>query len=337
MDDPTLPGFLWGLFVCDLFETSATIFFYGLYVNLFILAIYTLQRRRTYGRIWLLAASWMLFVVGTLQTILRVMISTVLGRAVALLVAHGQGELPTAEIIGLVRDRLGLELADNAVFAVNVFITDSVFLYRCYLVWGYRVKPVLLPGILILATIAMAIVSLVEGSSSSDFVLLGGRLQIMATTTAYGLGLAANVLLMALTAGRIWWMRRTIANIPGLHSSIDTRFSAVISIILESGSIYCFSAFLLAITLTTVGSSNNFYSVLVGIAYQAVNIAPTLTVVRVGLGHNIEDAVKRGFTQPPEPIVSTKLDGCSPGSQMVDLHPNLDVERFGVANMLGSA
>ncbi|KAJ7752672.1 hypothetical protein B0H16DRAFT_1546146 [Mycena metata] len=299
MDDPTLPGFLWGLFVCDLFETS------------------------------LLAASWMLFVVGTLQTILRVMISTVLGRAVALLVAHGQGELPTAEIIVLVRDRLGLELADNAVFAVN--------LYRCYLVWGYRVKPVLLPGILILATTAMAIVSLVEGSSSSDFVLLGGRLQIMTTTTAYGLGLAANVLLMALTAGRIWWMRRTLANIPGLHSSIDTRFSAVISIILESGSIYCFSAFLLAITLTTVGSSNNFYSVLVGIAYQAVNIAPTLTVVRVGLGHNIEDAVKRGFTQPPEPIVSTKLDGCSPGSQMVDLHPNLDVERFGVANMLGSA
>ncbi|KAJ7761716.1 hypothetical protein B0H16DRAFT_1530363 [Mycena metata] len=309
MDDPTLPGFLWDLFVCDLFETSVTIFFYGLYVNLFILAIYTLQRRRTYGRIWLLAVSWMLFVVGTLQTILRVMILTVLGRAVALLATHGQGELPTAEIIGLVRDRLGLELADNAVFAVN--------LYRCYLVWGYRVKPVLLPGILILATTAMAIVSLVEGSSSSDFLLLGGRLQITTTTTAYGLGLAANVLLMALTAGRIWWMRRTLTNIPGLHSSIDTRFSAVISIILESGSIYCFSAFSLAITLTTVGSNNNFYSVLVGIAHQAVNIAPTLTVVRVGLG--------------------PKLDGCSSGSQMVDLHPNLEVERFGVANMLGSA
>jgi hypothetical protein len=28
-------------------------------------------------------------------------------------------------------------------------------------------------------------------------------------------------------------------------------------------------------------------------------------VVRVGLGHNIEDAVKTGFTQPPNPMRTT--------------------------------
>jgi hypothetical protein len=82
--------------------------------------MYTLRRRRTSGRTWLLAATWMLFVVGTLQTILRMTISTLLGRAVALLVGRSRSEVPTAEIVGLLQKRLDLELADNAVFAVNV-------------------------------------------------------------------------------------------------------------------------------------------------------------------------------------------------------------------------
>ncbi|KAJ7152559.1 hypothetical protein C8R46DRAFT_1228776 [Mycena filopes] len=296
-DDQTSPAFLWVLFVGELWETSAAIFFYGLYVNLFILAIYTLHRRRTSGRTWLLAASWMLFVVGTIQTILRISIITVIGRAVALLVVPGPGGSPTPQIIGLLQDRLQLELVDNAVFAVNVFIADSVFLYRCYLVWGYRVKPILLPGILILATTSLAIASLVGSASSQNFLLLGGRTQIITTTTAYILAVTTNVVLMVLTAGRIWWMHRRLAkfDIQGLHSSIDTHSNTAVSIIFESGFIYCFIGFLLAIALATSGSSSALYSVLLGVADQAINIAPTLTVVRVGLGHNIEDAIKSGL------------------------------------------
>ncbi|KAJ7366118.1 hypothetical protein DFH08DRAFT_948169 [Mycena albidolilacea] len=38
----TSPSFIWGLFVRELFETSAAIILYGLYVNLSILAMYTL-------------------------------------------------------------------------------------------------------------------------------------------------------------------------------------------------------------------------------------------------------------------------------------------------------
>ncbi|KAJ7152562.1 hypothetical protein C8R46DRAFT_1303104 [Mycena filopes] len=298
-EDPTFPAFVWALFVRELYETTTVIFGYGLYVNLFILAIYTLRRRRTSGRTWLLAASCILFVVGTIQTILHVVTVTVLGRAVALLVVPGPVESPTTQIIDLLQNRRQLTLVDNALFAVNVFITDSVFLYRCYLVWGYRVKPILLPALLILATTSLAIVSLVEGASSNNFLLLSGRIQIITTTTAYILGVVTNVVLMALTAGRIWWMRRTVAKFDGLglHSSIHSRSNAAMSIIFESGSIYCFSAFLLAIALATSGSSTALYSVLLGVAYQAINIAPTLTVVRVGLGHNIEDAIKRGFTQ----------------------------------------
>ncbi|KAF8199289.1 hypothetical protein K438DRAFT_1966499 [Mycena galopus ATCC 62051] len=97
---------------------------------------------------------------------------------------------------------------------------------------------------------------------------------------------------------------RAPANVPDRHSSIDSHNNAAIPILLESGSIYCFSVFLLAITLTTACSDSDLYSVLLGIAYQAINIATTLAVVRVGLWHNVEDAVKRSFTQLTNPMLS---------------------------------
>ncbi|KAJ7152556.1 hypothetical protein C8R46DRAFT_1121514, partial [Mycena filopes] len=232
-DDSTLPGSLWSLFVRELLVTSTAIFFYGLYVNLFILAVYTLHRRRTSGRTWLLAASGMLFVVGTLQTILRILNLTVLGRAMSLLVNSSPGEAPTAQIIAVLQNKLQLELADNAVFAVNGFITDSVFLYRCYLIWGSRLKPIILPTILILATATLAIISVASSTR-------GGRVEFIATTTAYVLDFTTNLVLMALTAGRIWWTHRTVSKLysPSVHGSIDIRSNAAMSIILESGSLY---------------------------------------------------------------------------------------------------
>ncbi|KAJ6501171.1 hypothetical protein C8R47DRAFT_1211428 [Mycena vitilis] len=233
MDDRTSPSFIWGLFMRELFETSASIICYGLYGNLFIIAMYTLRRRRTSGRTWLLAASWVLFVVGTLQTVFRVLISTILAQAVALLVGRSRDEVSTAALVAILQQRLDLELACNAAFTVNVISAPP--------------------------------------DCSVDIEVI---------------------------AGRIWWMRKALASFTDLHSSINTSYNTTISIILESGSLYCFTAFLLAIALTTTGSSSHLYSVLLGVSTQAINIAPTLTVVRVGLGHNIEDAVKTGFSMP---------------------------------------
>jgi hypothetical protein len=54
-----------------------------------------------------------------LQTILRILILTLVARAVALLVGRSRSEVPMAEIVSLLQKRLDLALAGNAVFAVN--------------------------------------------------------------------------------------------------------------------------------------------------------------------------------------------------------------------------
>ncbi|KAJ6505512.1 hypothetical protein C8R45DRAFT_972926 [Mycena sanguinolenta] len=120
------------------------------------------------------------------------------------------------------------------------------------------------------------------------------KVQLVTAFAGYGMGLVANIVLMILTAGRLWWMSRASAH-AHLPTTIKNRYSTTISIILESGAIYCLCAGMLAVSVMS-NSTGTFYLVMEGIAFQAVNIAPTLTVVRVGLGHNVLDSVDRGIS-----------------------------------------
>ncbi|KAJ7834205.1 hypothetical protein B0H14DRAFT_1158411 [Mycena olivaceomarginata] len=51
------------------------------------------------------------------------------------------------------------------------------------------------------------------------------------------INLTTNLTLMALTAGRIWWIRRHVVTI--LEPSVTRTYDTVIAMILESGAIYC--------------------------------------------------------------------------------------------------
>ncbi|KAJ6605182.1 hypothetical protein DFH09DRAFT_1120949 [Mycena vulgaris] len=100
-----------------------------------------------------------------------------------------------------------------------------------------------------------------------------------------------NLVLLALTAGRISWMRRA-AFYAGLNDTCRTRCRTAVTIILESGAIYYIYAVLLTITFSIRPLTWSVaYGITLGISLQAINIAPTLTVVRIGLGHNTDDPI----------------------------------------------
>ncbi|KAJ7759235.1 hypothetical protein B0H16DRAFT_1534879 [Mycena metata] len=274
-------------YVLETHKTSATLVFYGFYVLLFAIAIFTLHRRQTAGKTFLLAASWTLFLVGTVQTILCIMIAVLSVQIVSTL-AVPPGS--TTEISALLRKQDGLDSASEAIFVLNVFLTDLLFLCRCYLIYARQWRVILFPSFLIFLTSMAAIISLGTSSQSTP---LGQKVHLVTAVAGYGIGLLGNIVLMALTASRLWWMSRASAH-TYLHMTLKNRYSTTISIILESGAIYCICAGLLAVALLSSGNSGKFYRTMEGIAFQAVNIAPTLTVVRVGLGHNIVDSVGTG-------------------------------------------
>ncbi|KAJ7448088.1 hypothetical protein FB451DRAFT_1411440 [Mycena latifolia] len=137
----------------------------------------------------------------------------------------------------------------------------------------------------------------------------------------YILGVLANLSLVMLTAGRIWWIRRGAHIVSG--NIFERQYGLALTLMpastsafvncskqdnrLDSGATYCVFGIVLAIFASpnapAVGGA-----ILYGIAGQGVvsqdflrisyltaslqNILPTLTIVRVGLGHNIQDTIQ---------------------------------------------
>ncbi|KAJ7182843.1 hypothetical protein C8R43DRAFT_968240 [Mycena crocata] len=100
------------------------------------------------------------------------------------------------------------------------------------------------------------------------------------------MSVVTNVVLMALTAGRIWWIRRDASVLADCASV--RRYNMVIAIILESGAIYCLSV-IIYVTIVSILNPGNFsplIDIFRGVVPQIMNIAPALIIVRVGLGYN---------------------------------------------------
>ncbi|KAJ7700306.1 hypothetical protein B0H16DRAFT_1749084 [Mycena metata] len=174
---------------------------------------------------------------------------------------------------------LALNLAQYLIFWLNNLVSDSLLLYRCFIVWGSRWPPVVVPGILIVATFATAYIG-------TFLIKVDGLIPLI-------LAAVTNLVLVALTAGRIWWIRRDALRLfPG--GGVLSHSNTAITMILESGTLYC----IITILLATTSQAKPFHAAMVGIAAHLIvsglppvvdfspealnlfpqNIAPTLIV-----------------------------------------------------------
>ncbi|KAF7340797.1 hypothetical protein MSAN_02108800 [Mycena sanguinolenta] len=164
----------------------------------------------------------------------------------------------------------------DIVGTINNFATDSLFveLCRCYVIWGCRYKILILPGILMVFTVVLGLV----GANSSTGP------SITKPQSVYGFAAATNLVLTALTAGRILWIRRT-ASFAGVNNSFRARCNRALGLILESGLIYCITAIFLVVTASL--DAPEVYAVELGVVSQLLNTIPTFTLVYVGLDNTI--------------------------------------------------
>ncbi|KAJ7913715.1 hypothetical protein B0H13DRAFT_2326103 [Mycena leptocephala] len=146
---------------------------------------------------------------------------------------------------------------------INGLVTDSFFLYRCYVIWGLQKKVLVLPVVLILSTIIIGILGLM---GFADIRI------------AYGLTIATNLVLTTLIAGRIMWIRRA-ASFVGLDKTLRERYNRAMGMILESGAIYCVGV----IAVIAIINDPTVYNAAWGAMGQLMNIIPTFSLVYVGL------------------------------------------------------
>ncbi|KAF8176147.1 hypothetical protein K438DRAFT_80113 [Mycena galopus ATCC 62051] len=270
---------LWYSLTINLLQTPVSLLLYGVYVNLFLLSLCSLSRRKAAGNKLLLVASCIMAVAGSTQLALDVAVTASAARLVQQVVHSG---IPPAE-----RDPMRLAVLEEAqilMFGINNFITDSIFLYRCYVIWGSQRKSIILPALLMISTLMSVIF----------------KVAINRRILSYILGAATNLVLTASTAGRIMWIQRAASHV-ALDRSIRGRYTRATVIILESGAIYCAMAIFLAISGSLNDEILNFGF---GIGQQLLNIIPTCTLVYIGRNHNANGPRTDPESHPNVPLSS---------------------------------
>ncbi|KAJ7604720.1 hypothetical protein DFH06DRAFT_1150938 [Mycena polygramma] len=163
-------------------------------------------------------------------------LSAMTGLCVLAAAALTMGMLATAQAALQIREiilqlqfvRAGIEgqlrhTNNNANFAsdaLHSLVVDSLFTYRCLVVWGHDVRVIALPILLLLTTAAL------------------GYVDVYGHISEYSMGvvmaLLTHIVLVSLT-GRIWWIRRDARVLESAHTKT---YNTVIAIILESGAMY---------------------------------------------------------------------------------------------------
>ncbi|KAJ7205441.1 hypothetical protein GGX14DRAFT_644611 [Mycena pura] len=278
---------------------------YGIFFVLFLLAMHLLYHRRTAGRITLVVLTVAMGLMATAQFSLH-LASTALAMRL-LEAAVVSGDLPVNSSVETLQ--LALGWAEDILLVTNTVITDGLFV-RAFL------SPLLVrafsdgdAGVSLLPRLGPAEKDVPFDSAPSHDSHARAHTPTAAATPAatgyvtsydqdysngpahldprivFTLNLFTNLLLMLLTAGRIWWATRGTRDILSPSGVRLPRYSAAISIILESGAIYCCGIVFQVVALSVQDRQPIPVYLSHGTIGQLVNIAPMLIIVRVGLGH----------------------------------------------------
>ncbi|KAJ7169253.1 hypothetical protein C8R43DRAFT_1121138 [Mycena crocata] len=169
---------------------------------------------------------------------------------------------------------LGLSRAEY-VISFGSAITDCLFLYRCFVIWGsspWTKIVVAVPSLLILTT-------LITGFYYSFTDISGSAIP-------YALGLTTNIVLLGFTAGRIWRKGRQASVMMGPNAG--RRYNTTLEIICESTLRLVVVALIYTISGNPGASPMGVYWAVSdfpddGALAQVINIVPMMIFVRVGM------------------------------------------------------
>ncbi|ESK89990.1 hypothetical protein Moror_7942 [Moniliophthora roreri MCA 2997] len=295
------------LFSVPLATFSALVFTYGFYTLLFIASLYVLDinPRGKQQKIFHIVSSTLLFLLVTGQVLCH-LVSEGVALHSAWVVVLSLGSTLDSSLSGKFQE------AAFWFFTLINTLAEIILIHRTWVVWGFSKRIIIIPILFTLANLATGIVGhmltqlrstqkTAEGLSETQSILFSGVFM--------GVNVLTNLVLTGLLAGRIWYIRHTNSKLLG--RVYTKRYSALISIILESGALY--PLFLIANIVLTFGVFPVKDRLRIAHAAAIISnslglvaaIAPTLIVVRAGLGISIEQTAVISSSSPSSMPIST--------------------------------
>ncbi|KAJ7504905.1 hypothetical protein B0H11DRAFT_2221093 [Mycena galericulata] len=288
----------WSTMLFTVSVNSTVLLLYALYVVLFIFSLYTLHQRKPAVPKFLHVTSWIMFVLATCGTLI-VITTTGISMRMNYLLVRGSTDA-ARRLLSLYH---ALALAQDVTLTINNLVTDFLLLYRCYMIWGSRRSFLVVPGLMMLATMVVGCVvvlgyyHLIELSLDID------------PRVPFIMGGVTTILLTCLTGGRIWYIRREGRLLA--WQTLRTRYDTAVAMILESGLLYCLCViiYVISVSIPSSASTTIFNGVSWGLVQVGVNIVPTLIVVRVGLGRSTENTAPLSLERSMTWNVTSQIEG----------------------------
>ncbi|KAJ7159358.1 hypothetical protein C8R43DRAFT_994511 [Mycena crocata] len=278
-------SFVWSMVKSQVVVASAALFMHGVFMLLFVLALSFLLRSNAQGKNLLLITSILLFLFAVLQVSLDVSLAAIIAHLLELKMREGI----TPRVVGLMSTFKTLYSVRQGALATNNAIADTLFLYRCSVIWAsyrYAAVVIIAPFILIIASAAVAYATI--------YFVWDVRIPFL-------LSLMTNIILVALAAGRIWAKRREAAVVSG--QSLRKQYGTTIKIILESGFLYVAGSVLFTISMTvSTAPYTGFQDICWGALAQLVNIVPMIIIVRVSFARKTPEAGSKRLNVEKESV-----------------------------------
>ncbi|KAJ8090879.1 hypothetical protein PM082_024801 [Marasmius tenuissimus] len=267
------------MIVGPLLFTSVHLFLYGLYVLLYRIGLLVLRERpRTRERLLHQVSLHVLF--------LLVTINVPLALAYDLLQIFVKFSIYSGldVSVGVDRAQRILEIFRIVVLFTQSTVTDTVLIFRCYVLWKYRYRRYVFIPVMFCAILDVT----VGGASAGIATQLVAPDEKMSMQQVCNTFLAliafSNIVLTGTIAYRVWTTMRATES--ALHPDMKRRFSIVIAIVLESGLLYVLTiVFLISVGTFAIEKPWDIASIMI----QISGIAPTLVIVRANTRQRVHN------------------------------------------------
>jgi len=168
---------------------------------------------------------------------------------------------------------------------INTILSDSIVIWRAYVVWGRRLSVVIVPIVLLVGVGFSSFARAFAQSRASHEPKYATAFEETMIALS-SLTLATNAVATSLVLSRIFAlhiMMRRAERLDGLGSIIGqggTRYRRLLKILIESGGMYCLTWLILLCLVVTRSMATHIFLTIIG---QLTGIYPTLIIVLVSL------------------------------------------------------
>lgn len=252
---------------------------YGIYVLLAGICIYyQLQHRhQTKGRYVLIVYTCSMFIVSTVYFCCAAKWSEI---------EFVESTVNPAVFATLLSSKLAI--TKDTASVVNIWLADSLLIYRTYVIWGGNLCILILPVIMFFGAVASSLALLIE--TARPGATFGQSLISDFGTAFWSISVSLNVISTLLIAGQLLWHRRSLRR-AGLKES--DQYLTIAAILAESAALYSVSG-LIYIPLFARDLALQYpFSALFN---SAASIAPNLIILRMALGVAAHDSRTTGIS-----------------------------------------